>query len=228
MYEKEWNPNKDDNSYASLSFNRSLVLPEDRTHIRSKSGESTKFIDRSFEKKHSINILAATDGSRSASPLRRQATTKPGGYSRFKDSPGGVEQGLPSMNIPFKNNVLSNAQLNSFYRRATMMKSFNRGNTLFSAFQNREDSPDKQERFSASPARDFLRKKTVANDEKFEHNSEIMSNFRKNFAPNKPEELTTALIGEFYLQVHTIADKIRMLNNQTSTYSPSRCFRRKK
>ena len=234
MQDKELHisPSKVDTSHNSQSFNRTITL-EEKFHIRSKSGESGKFSEKSFDKKHSINILAATDGSRSASPKRKKTKTagthaNTNTFSKFKDS-SGVDQIMPSLNIPFKNSVFSNSQLNSFYQRATMMKSFNRGQSLFTAFRDRDDSVAGQspEKRSASPARDFARKKTVANDESLDMSVDVAT-LKKRFPQFKPEELTTAVVGEFYLQKQTISDKINALNNKTYTFSPSRCFHRKK
>lgn len=221
MYEKELYI-RADNTLISQSYNNGLneTLPGEKSStIRGRSGDSGRFNEKSFESKKSINILAATDGSRS---ITRTVTEGKAGFSKFKTNPmaGGLEAGLPSLNIPFKNNVLSNSQLNSFYRRQTMMKSFNRGNSLFTAFRDREDSPDKA-RNSASPARDFLRKKTVANDERFEHSVDV-SSFKKPITPNKPEELNTAQVAENFMHKLTVSEKISVLNNKGYSFVPSK------
>ena len=223
MYEKDLNVIniKSDNPIDSQSFTVNGTMLEEKTSYRQKSGESTRFNEKSFEKKKSMNILAATDGTRSQSLLKEKAKS---GFSRFKDGiGGGIEQGLPSMNVPFKNNVLSTSQLNSFYRRATMMKSFHRGNSVVSAFRDQGDSPAKAERKSASPNKDFMRKMTVANNENYENNVDL-SIFKKRFGPNKPEELNTAQVAENFMQKLSVCDKLQALNNKSYSFIPSKRY----
>lgn len=92
--------------------------------------------EKSFLKKQSIHVLAMADSTRSTSSAKRHSDARKNNlFSKFRDSTMGLDRAMPSLNTLFKINVFSNTQLNSVYRKATMMNSFNRGDSLFAAFQ---------------------------------------------------------------------------------------------